>query len=152
NSPPNSDQPPGDPIIQTNAANVKRDDGLVNGYNDGFAVTGLTFFTNANYLTDVGAYTQSPSYYGTFDQDENVWQWNETAVGSFSRGRRGGGWGDIAENARSDLRSWADPSIEIETVGFRVATIAVPEPSTLGLAAVALLFLRAQVFRCKIRS
>jgi hypothetical protein len=58
------------PPVQTN---FYQDDGLANGFDDGYAVTGST--TNVatqNYLTDVGAYASSPSYYGTFDQGGNV--------------------------------------------------------------------------------
>ena len=27
--------------------------------------------------TEVGAFTGSGSFYGTFDQNENLWQWND---------------------------------------------------------------------------
>ncbi|MEX2316404.1 MAG: SUMF1/EgtB/PvdO family nonheme iron enzyme [Pirellulales bacterium] len=67
---PYSDQPPGsgapDP---SNTANFFKNDGIANGYDDGYAVTGSTSFVNSqNYLTDVGAYTLADSPYGTFDQ------------------------------------------------------------------------------------
>ena len=44
------------------------------------------------YRTPVGAFENSISPYGTFDQDGDVWQWNETAVTSTSFGLRGGSW------------------------------------------------------------
>ena len=47
-----------------------------------------------NYLTDVGAFSGSKSFYGTFDQSGNVYQWNDLdgVVGS-TRGLRGGAAG-----------------------------------------------------------
>ena len=44
NTAPSSDQPPGDPSIQGNVANFYQDDGLFNGFDDGFALTGSTSF------------------------------------------------------------------------------------------------------------
>ncbi|NLE36871.1 MAG: formylglycine-generating enzyme family protein [Pirellulaceae bacterium] len=34
------------------------------------------------WTTEVGAFENSASPYGTFDQGGNVWEWNETAIGS----------------------------------------------------------------------
>jgi sulfatase modifying factor 1 len=91
---------------------------------------------NQNYLTDVGAFSGSESFYGTFDQSGNVTQWNDLdgTAGSF-RGRRGGHW---AETDPFDLSSsdpmLYDPSRERERLGFRLASpVAVPEPSTCAL-------------------
>src|SRR4029077_3612529 len=57
----------------------------------GYAVTGsLNFSHSQNYLTDVGAYTASPSPYGTFDQSGLVSQWNELLTDGSFRGERGG--------------------------------------------------------------
>jgi hypothetical protein len=48
-----------------------------------------------NYLTDVGAFTNSASYYGTFDQSGNAYQWNDLDGASGStRGYRGGRYGN----------------------------------------------------------
>ncbi len=134
NTQPYSDQPPGtsapDP---SNTANFWKDDGVTNGYNDGYAVTGLPESSSLqNYLTDVGAYTLSTSPYGTFDQGGNVWEWNETLSGSV-RGLRGGGWVDniLSPNLHAALRYGDAPTIESVDVGFRVASI--PEPSSLML-------------------
>ncbi len=51
------------------------------------------YLATQNYLTDVGAFTGSGSFYGTFDQNGNVWQWNDLdgLPGAF-RGIRGGYW------------------------------------------------------------
>ena len=83
NSVPYSDQPPGATPDNTRVGNFNKDDGVANGYDDGFAVLGSPSPNNTqNYLTDVGAYASSPSYYGTFDQGGNVYEWNETLVDS----------------------------------------------------------------------
>ena len=43
-----------------------------------FSVTQLaTLVATQNYLTDVGAFSNSPSFYGTFDQIGNLYQWND---------------------------------------------------------------------------
>ena len=48
-----------------------------------------------NYLTDVGAFTGSGSFYGTFDQSGNLYQWNDLDGASGStRGYRGGRYGN----------------------------------------------------------
>ncbi len=137
NSTPYSDQPPGsDAPVQSNTANFYSNDGLANLYNDGYAVTGSTSFPTGNALTDAGAYTQSSSFYGTFDQGGNVWEWNEALISGFSRGLRGGSWDDISYSLQSSNRNnFFDPSNGGDSFGFRVATV--PEPSTGVLAIVA---------------
>ena len=62
-----------------------------------------------NYLTDVGAFSGSESFYGTFDQSGNVYQWNDLdgAAGP-TRGLRGGAAGinltafDLSSSQRID--------------------------------------------------
>ena len=45
------------------------------------------------HVTDVGSYSGSGSFYGTFDQAGNVYQWNDLdGTGGLDRGLRGGGW------------------------------------------------------------
>jgi formylglycine-generating enzyme required for sulfatase activity len=133
---PYSDQPPGnDAPTQSSTANFIKSDSIANGYDDGYAVTGSTSgVSTQNYLTDVGAYTLSTSPYGTFDQGGNVWEWNET---SFSvpfpglRGLRGGSWNNNWPQLRALLGFNDPPTLERNNIGFRVASFAVPEPSTL---------------------
>src|SRR5262249_31863530 len=73
NSRPYSDQPPGATPDNTHVGNFINDDGVANGYDDGYAVIGSTYNDGyQNLLTDVGAYNSSPSFYGTFDQGGNV--------------------------------------------------------------------------------
>ena len=108
----------------------------------GYSVTQSgSYSSSQNYLTDVGAFTGSASFYGTFDQSGNVNQWNDLngASGS-SRGLRGGYWGGAnAFNLSSSRRSTNDPSNETYLIGFRLAgPVPVPEPSTWGMAITAL--------------
>jgi sulfatase modifying factor 1 len=76
-----------------------------------------------NYLTDVGAFSASPSFYGTFDQDGNVWEWNDldgTAVPY--RGLRGGYWWSGSVPLQSVLYSTDSPARIENGVGFRLAS------------------------------
>ena len=120
-----------------NSANFYRDDSIANGFNDGHAVTGVAGYSSSqNYLTDAGAFSLANSFYGTFDQGGNVWEWND-AVNRSSRGLRGGAWngGDFA--LRASFRNLYDldgvPAVEDFSIGFRVAIV--PEPSVAGIMA-----------------
>jgi formylglycine-generating enzyme required for sulfatase activity len=108
----------------------------------GFSVTGSTNVTQSqDYLTDVGAYPNAVSAYGTLDQGGDVFQWNEALIGSY-RGLRGGGWSYDSNNLASSFRDDDAPTIEDASIGFRVAEI--PEPGSLvmllGFAVAALLY------------
>src|SRR4051812_42132531 len=134
NSIPFSDQSPGATPDNTRVANFNKDDGIANGYDDGYAVTGSTLYTSSqNYLTDVGAYTSSPSYYGTFDQAGNALEWNETAGNIGARILRGGSFRD-SDRDYNALQSFvyttwiAGPIpfqnlLALQDFGFRVASI-----------------------------
>jgi sulfatase modifying factor 1 len=112
-------------------------------YNNGvYSVTQSASYSGSqNYLTDVGAFTNSVSFYGTFDQSGNVFQWNdlEGTAGS-SRGLRGGNWSTgVAFDLSSSFRATNAPSGD-GLIGFRLASpVAVPEPSAwvMGLAGIA---------------
>ncbi len=132
---PYSDQPPGTTSPNpTFAGNFYRDDGSANGYNDGYAVTGSTSYSSSqNYLTDVGAYTSALSYYGTFDQGGNLWEWNEALISGSFRGIRGGSWTGNEDYLRASIRSIGSPTFEDSNVGFRVSEV--PEPATMALLA-----------------
>ena len=69
--------------------------------------------------TDVGSYLL-PSFYGTFDQSGNAWEWNDWVDGS-TRGLRGGSWNNNENNLRSSNRNSNNPTNENNNVGFRVA-------------------------------
>lgn len=123
---PFSDQPPGsDSPNAARAGNFRKDDVIMNGYNDGYAVTGSpTLMTTQNYLTDVGAYSSAESYYGTFDQGGNVVEWNETiGRANTERGTLGGSW-DGAANGLESHRDGAPPTHSVRELGFRIACTA----------------------------
>jgi formylglycine-generating enzyme len=110
-----------------------------------YAVTQSSGYSSSqNYLTDVGAFSDNESFYGTFDQNGNVFQWNDLdglGPSGSSRGLRGGYWDDFdAFYLSSTGRLSADPSYEDSYGGFRLASpVPVPEPSTwvMGLAGLA---------------
>lgn len=113
----------------------------------GFSVTqSPTFSSSVNYLTDVGAYTNSASAYGTFDQSGSVFQWNDLdGVAGSSRGLRGGNWsGNQPFFLSSASRFTGAASHEGNNVGFRLASpgrmSTVPEVGSAGIEA-ALAFL-----------
>ena len=76
-------------------------------------------------VTTVGS-AGAASFYGTFDQGGNVWEWNDAVIGS-SRGMRGGSWGNFDSFLASSSRYYDGPSVEVDYMGFRVASV--PEPS-----------------------
>ena len=128
---PTSEAPPGTDLMNGSA-------------NYAFAVVG------PYYTTAVGAYTTMPSAsaYGTFDQGGNLWEWNETVIGS-SRGLRGGARDSNAGCLTSSCRHFDSPTAEYDVFGFRLASPAgpdvIPEPATVslfGIAAVAAMLRR----------
>lgn len=86
--------------------------------------------------TDVGTYSGDPSFYGTFDQGGNVWEWNDAVIGS-SRWLRGGSWGYYGYGSflASSLHIDYGPSSEDISVGIRLASV--PEPSAMVLTMLA---------------
>lgn len=94
--------------------------------------------------SDVGSYPNDASFYGTFDQGGNVWEWNDAVIDAL-RCVRGGAWESydylLHVNAlHAEWRGTPVPTGEYANVGFRVA--AIPEPSAgvllLGIAAMLL--------------
>lgn len=74
------------------------------------------------YLTDVGTFTTSPSYYGTFDQTGSVWEWHDSkSTRSLSRGLRGAAWTSTPPYMQSSYRLITVPSSVSVNVGFRLA-------------------------------
>lgn len=83
------------------------------------------------YLSEAGAYTDSESAYGTFDQGGSLWEWNEAMIANTTyRGTRGGSWLSNSDvYLRSDRRYGFSPVAEYNFIGFRVASV--PEPASL---------------------
>ena len=107
----------------------------------GYSVTqSNTYDANQNYLTDVGAFSNSASFYCTFDQSGNVYQWNDLdGTPGSSRGLRGGDWrnygGPLYLSSSGSFSD--DTSLEYNDIGFRLASpvaSSVPEidPNSLG--------------------
>jgi formylglycine-generating enzyme required for sulfatase activity len=117
-----------------------------------FSVTqSSSYSASQNYLTDVGEFTGSGSFYGTFDQSGDVFQWNDLdgQPGS-TRGLRGGSWGYyVSTDISSAQFAVVAPSTESSSVGFRLAGPVVPEPSTYALACAGLACWGWQMFRLR---
>jgi formylglycine-generating enzyme required for sulfatase activity len=84
--------------------------------------------------TPVGSYAY-PSYYGTYDQTGDVYQWNETiysGAGPLSRGIGGGSF-DSGDNGlySGDYYIENPTDIDYDIVGFRVSQV--PEPASVGI-------------------
>jgi hypothetical protein len=88
-----------------------------------------------NKLTSVGAFTDSPSPYGTFDQDGDVFNWNENNNSpKTDRYLQGAPY----ENGYSSFLAAGQTDDEIPTTisnlfGFRIAELSVPEPTSMSL-------------------
>ena len=75
------------------------------------------------FLAPVGSYTNSPSYYGTFDQAGNVAEWNDLkGESTMNRGVRGGGWTAATTTNTLSLnwRNETSPTIANDATGFRL--------------------------------
>ncbi|MEW6534907.1 MAG: SUMF1/EgtB/PvdO family nonheme iron enzyme [Candidatus Auribacterota bacterium] len=99
---------------------------------------GADYVDPTYYSTPVGIYSND-SYYGTYDQSGNAWEWNETLIGS-NRGIRGGAWSYHAPYMLSSCRLNDNPSSEYNSLGFRIASTTiegdggtVPEPASVAL-------------------
>ena len=79
----------------------------------------------------VGSYAKATSFYGTFDQGGNAWEWNEAIVFGTQRGLRGGCMAHTFEKLRATVRTHASPARRYPDTGFRLAR-ALPrtEPAT----------------------
>lgn len=103
-------------------------------YNNGvYATTQQSIkLPNQNYLTNVGAYTDTVSYYGTYDQNGNAWEWTDTVVSGSKYRIRNGSWIDQNEALLSAAASLsAPPTTMLFDIGFRVASAQPPTPDTI---------------------
>lgn len=83
-------------------------------------------------VTPVGGYELASSYYGTFDQGGNVWEWNDAIIDDTDRGLRGGSFASADTSFLSSSYSTNfDPLGAGADIGFRVTSLApIPEPSS----------------------
>jgi len=99
--------------------------GQANFYADSgtYSLTQSPFLAdNQNYLTNVGAFSSSPSFYGTFDQGGNAYEWNDlTGKAGSLRSLRSG----FFQSNQGDLtvldRYVAVPVANFSGSGFRLA-------------------------------
>ena len=78
----------------------------------------------------MGAFSGSASAYGTYDESGDVFQWNDAVISGPKRGYRGGAWNNGTASLWSSNRDGFDPTLEVVSVGFRLASgEAVPEPT-----------------------
>lgn len=83
------------------------------------------------YTTVVGEFQNSDSPYGTFDQGGNVTEWNEENYDATRRVSRGGSFLGDSSYLLASLRNSGRPEVELNSYGFRVASV--PEPGSLSL-------------------
>ena len=119
--PTRSDEAPGHiPGTGTNRANYR----LGEPYTGVLAVTQTADFSGGqNYLTEVAAFSGSPSSYGTFDQGGNVWEWTDQKSGiDTTIAIRGGVWDGWDYLMTSAARGSASaPEAIFYGYGFRIA-------------------------------
>jgi hypothetical protein len=85
------------------------------------------------------------SPYGTIAQNGKVYEWEETGAASSTRANRGVCWFDRSTNANNLSSAVTDsfPTVARSNIlGFRIASVGVPEPSLLVILAAAATFLR----------
>lgn len=81
-------------------------------------------------VTTVGS-AESTTFYGAFDVNGNVWEWNEAMIDS-SRGLRGGTWINSELSLQSSFRVNLNPAFESFDIGFRLASL-IPGPGSVAL-------------------
>ncbi len=88
----------------------------------GYCVTQSQLFEPSTYLTDVGTFSGSPSFFQTFDQTGNVWEWNDlTGQASLQKGLRGAAWTSPPAYMPSSYRLIVSPASGAVNAGFRLS-------------------------------
>jgi formylglycine-generating enzyme required for sulfatase activity len=98
--------------------------------NGEFAMPGDTYIADVDYYD---AQTGASSFYETYQQGGNVFEWTESIVDTTARAERGASFYDYGSSLASSVRNKSLPSIEGSNIGFRVVTLSlatVPEPGT----------------------
>jgi formylglycine-generating enzyme required for sulfatase activity len=87
--------------------------------------------------TAVGSYADNPSYYGTYDQGGNAFEWIDKVVSTDSHMTRGSAWDWYGAPSlmSSQGSTFAQADLDFSGIGFRLA--AVPEPTSMVLTALA---------------
>ena len=81
-----------------------------------------TYLATQNYLTDVGAFSGTYSYYGTFDQTGDLNNWNDLdGTPSLNRGARGSFWFAGSQAATNTIYAVTTATSASYSVGFRLA-------------------------------
>jgi len=110
---------------------------------------------NQNVLTNVGAYSESYSFYGAYDMTGNMMEWttpDDVSQAAATLTLRGGSFNSTTATALTLTSTSAPSGVNFGTSGFRLVAI-VPEPSTWALAAAGLaLAAAANVRRRRARS
>jgi sulfatase modifying factor 1 len=115
------------------------------GNNANFSSNNVYAIGDPYYRNEVGEYENSPSPYGTFDQDGNVWEFNESVLFGNEFGLRGGSFfegGGGAQNGSSGARYHTSPTYGNDRIGFRLSQVPEPTSLTLILAAATSLLTR----------
>ncbi|MDR1283136.1 MAG: formylglycine-generating enzyme family protein [Opitutaceae bacterium] len=99
--------------------------GAVNGAN----------YAGGGGIQNVGYYTNAISYFGTYDQAGNMWEWNDTIYPENNYVSRGGSFNYVDVNLGAASYRLNGPAYETNSIGIRVVYLtAVPEPGTWGSA------------------
>lgn len=101
----------------SNAANFLSD--ATTGYS---VPQSMLYSSSQTYLTNVGTFINSISYYGTFDQNGSVWEWTDMDGSiSYYRSIKGGAWTSTPPYLQSSYRLVTVPSTISVNSGFRLA-------------------------------
>lgn len=98
----------------------------------------VNFNGNLNDTTEVGSYASTDNYYGTYDQNGNVWEWVDTVdpQDTVRYFRIGGSFSTGVNSLWKETAAYQSNTADIENaqIGFRVTSLEpIPEPSAYAL-------------------